>query len=206
MTSTKKKKQNGWKRSLIEWGVMGIIAAFIYAMGWHTEVIGTMQRAMLWTGLFDADTSKIETTKGPQLTSRDFNLALQTADGQQELLSKYKGKVIFLNVWASWCPPCVAEMPTIETLYDRVGQNPDIKFVMLSLDEKRQKAVNFMENKEFPMPYYFPASGIPNTFRSPYLPTTYVISPEGQIVYRKEGIADYSSLNFAQWMKDLAEK
>jgi thiol-disulfide isomerase/thioredoxin len=206
MSNTDQKKQNSWKRSFIEWGIMGIIAAIIYAMGWHTEVIGTMQRALLWTGLFDADTSKIETTNGPQLTSRDFNFALQTAAGEQQLFSEYKGKVIFLNVWASWCPPCVAEMPTIETLYDRVGQSPHIEFVMLSLDEKQQKAVDFMENKEFPMPYYFPASGLPNTFRSQYLPTTYVISPEGQIVYKKEGIADYSSLTFAQWMKELTAK
>jgi len=56
------------------------------------------------------------------------------------------------------------------------------------------------------MPYYFPRSQLPNKLQSQFLPTSYVISKEGQIVYKKEGIADYSSPNFAQWMRDLAEK
>lgn len=63
-----------------------------------------------------------------------------------------------------------------------------------------------MEGKEFPMPYYFPASGLPNEIQSQYLPTTYIISKEGHVIYKNEGIADYSSTNFAQWMIVQAEK
>jgi hypothetical protein len=97
-------------------------------------------------------------------------------------------------------------MPTIETLYDNVGDQENIRFILLSMDEQPQKAVDFMKRKDFSMPYYFPASSLPTEFRSQYLPTTYIISKEGQIVYKKEGIADYSSANFAQWMIELAQK
>lgn len=193
-----------WKRSLIEWGIIFAIGAVLFATGWHTEVLGTMQRAMLWTGLFDADTSQIATTDGPMLSEKDFRFAMETTDDQTVSLNDYRGDVVFVNVWASWCPPCVAEMPTIETLYDNVSDHDNIKFILLSMDEDPQKAVDFMEGKDFPMPYYFPASGLPNAFRSVYLPTTYIISKEGQVIYKKEGIADYSSANFAQWMRELA--
>jgi len=99
---------------------------------------------MLWTGLFDADTSQIATTKGPHLNSRDFNFALQVSDGNRTTLGNLKGQVLFVNVWASWCPPCIAEMPTIEKLYEAVGDNSNIKFILLSMDQNREKAVNFM--------------------------------------------------------------
>jgi thiol-disulfide isomerase/thioredoxin len=205
MNSTKESKTSGWKRSFIEWGVIFAVGAILYATGWHTEVLGTLQRGMLWTGLFDADTSQIENIDGPMLSDSDYRFTMKTVDGKTVSLNDYRGDVVFVNVWASWCPPCVAEMPTIETLYENVGSQENIRFILLSMDEKHQKAVNFMERKEFPMPYYFPASSPPSQFRSQYLPTTYIISKEGQVVYKKEGIADYSSTNFAQWMIELAQ-
>lgn len=204
MSESSTKDQTTWKRTLLEWGVIGAVAAFIYLMGWHTEVIGTMQRAMLWTGLFDADTSKIATTDGPMLSAADYNFSMENSEGEIVSLNDYRGEVVFVNVWASWCPPCVAEMPTIETLRENVSSNDNIRFILLSLDEERPKAIDFMEDKDFDLPYYFPASGLPDEFLSEYLPTTYVISKKGQVVYKKEGIADYSSANFAQWMRELA--
>ncbi len=199
-------KTSGLKRTLLEWGLIGVVIAILYTTGLHTEVLGTMQRALLWTGLFDADTSEIATTEGSFLSESDYHFALEKTNGETVSLSDYRGDVVFVNVWASWCPPCVAEMPTIETLYDNVDGEDNIRFILLAMDEEQQKAIDFMENKEFPMPYFFPASALPNHFRSQYLPTTYVLSKKGQIVYKKEGIADYSSPNFAQWLRELAQK
>lgn len=202
---TENNTKQTWKRSFIEWSVIFAIGAILYATGWHTEVLGNMQRTMLWTGLFNADTSEVATTDGPILSENDYRFTMSTSDGKTISLSDFRGDIVFVNVWASWCPPCVAEMPTIETLYENVSSKENIRFILLSLDEEQQKAVEFMEGKDFAMPYYFPASGLPNAFRSEYLPTTYIISKEGQVIYKKEGIADYSSANFAQWMRQLAE-
>lgn len=206
MTSKQKTKSSGWKRNLIEWGVILAIGATLYATGLHTEVLGTMQRAMLWTGFFDADTSQIENIDGPMLSNTDFRFSMETKNGETVSLSDFRGDVVFVNVWASWCPPCVAEMPTIETLYENVSDQENIRFILLSMDEDHQKAVDFMVGKEFSMPYYFPVSEMPSQFRSQYLPTTYIISKKGQIIYKKEGIADYSSPNFTQWMIELANR
>ncbi len=206
MSNEKENKKSALKKSLIEWSIIGSVIGLLYITGLHTEVLGTMQRAMLWTGFFDADTTEIATTEGAKLSDSDYLFAMQTKDGKTASLSDFRGEVVFINVWASWCPPCVAEMPTIETLYENVAGQPKIRFILLSLDDDRPKAVDFMEDRDFSLPYYFPASALPEAFRSQYLPTTYVLSKEGQIVYKKEGIADYSSPNFARWLMGLAEK
>ena len=206
MSTENNDSKSTWKRTLLEWTAIGSVVLLLYVTGLHTQVIGTLQRAMLWTGFFDADTSQIATTEGPHLSNRDYNFGLETSDGTQTSLGELKGQVLFVNVWASWCPPCVAEMPTIETLYEAVGDHPQITFVMLSMDQNRDKAVEFMESRDFTMPYHFPRSALPVKLQSQYLPTTYVISKKGQIVYKKEGIANYSSPNFAQWMRELATK
>lgn len=193
-------KKSGFKRTLMEWGGIAAVFAILYFTGLHTEVLGTMQRAMLWTGLFDAEAEEVTTTEGPMLTENAYNMPLTTPEGKQIRLSEFKGKVLFVNVWASWCPPCVAEMPTIETLYNSVSDNQEIKFLLISMDDKQKDAKDFMEGKDFPMPYYFPDSGMPSVFQSPYIPATYVVSKEGQIIYNHGGIADYSSDSFRNWL------
>ncbi|MFW6157345.1 MAG: TlpA family protein disulfide reductase [Balneolaceae bacterium] len=209
MSRTKNdKKRPNYKRTAIEWGVIGLILALLYFSGLHTPVIGTLQRAMLWTGFFDADTSRIATTDGAFLSENDFNFMMENEEGEETTLEDFRGEVVFVNVWASWCPPCVAEMPTIKKLHENVGggDSEGVRFILLSMDQERQKAIEFMENKDMDIPYYFPASPLPAVFQNEYLPSTYVISKEGQIVYEKEGIADYSSQNFALWMLELTEK
>lgn len=203
--SNEEDQKSGIKRELLEWGGIAAVIAILYFTGLHTQVLGTLQRAMLWTGIFDAETHEVTTTDGPVLSENAYKLQLQTAEGSQLSLRKHKGKVLFVNVWASWCPPCVAEMPTIETLYSNVSDNKDIEFLLISLDEKQKKARDFMEGKEFAMPYYFPVTAMPQVFRSPAIPSTYVVSKEGKVIYKREGIADYSTVGFQSWLVEQAE-
>ena len=205
--SNKKKgsKKSGFKRTLLEWGGIAAVIGILYVTGLHTVVLGTMQRAMLWTGLFDAEGQEVTTTDGPVLSESTYGLPMISPRGKEVELNDFKGKVLFVNVWASWCPPCVAEMPTIETLYNNVSDNEDIKFLLISLDEEPEKAVTFMKSRDLPMPYYFPTAGMPKVFQSPYIPSTYVVSKEGQIIFKKEGIADYSSDTFRDWLVEQAE-
>lgn len=196
----------GLKRTILEWlGILSVIAV-LYVSGLHTQVLGTLQRAMLWTGLFDAERTEVATADGPFLDNSDYSFAFVDDKGSRLDLQAYEGEVVFMNVWASWCPPCVAEMPTIETLYQEVSDHEDINFVILSLDQEPDKAAKFMKSRDFEMPYHFPASSLPEIFNSPYLPTTYVISKEGQVIYKKEGIADYSSPGYSKWLIELADK
>lgn len=199
------KNSTKWKKSLIELGIIGGIIVILYATGLHTQVLGTMQRALLWTGFFDA-TPGITSTEGPLLGGQALDFKMLTSENEEILLEEFIGSVIFINVWASWCPPCIAEMPTIETLYRDLDDQENIRFILLSMDEERERAVNFMEGGNFSLPYHFPESPVPLALRSGVLPTTYVISKQGQVVYKKEGIADYSRPAFRNWLLELSEE
>ncbi len=200
MSENQEKKKGGRiKREVTEIAVILSIAGFLYAMGWHTEVIGTLQRGILATGIFRPDVSVDES----EFVRAEFNMPLITIDGNRTNLREFEGKTIFLNFWATWCPPCIAEMPNIQKLYKDFESSEDIVFVMLSLDEDPEKARAFMERKEFSMPVYFLAGRQPGVYNSTVVPTTYVISPEGYIVTEKRGMANYNTVSFREFLAGL---
>lgn len=205
MKDSEKKKISNSQKNLIEWGVIIGVIGLLYLTGLHTQVIGTMQRALLWTGLMDANPSEVD-TRGIYLSDQDYNFVMTTSDNETLSLNDFRGSVIFVNVWASWCPPCIAEMPTIETLYNELKDHERIRFILLSMDEEQDRAVKFMESRDFETPYMFPGSQIPVALRGTVLPTTYVISKEGQLTYKKQGLADYSSPSFRNWLVELSEE
>ena len=104
-----------------------------------------------------------------------------------------------MNMWATWCPPCIAEMPDIHELYKDVASE-DIVFVMLSLDDDPQKAKDFIAQKKYTFPVYFLNSPLPKVYSSNSIPTTYVISPEGKIVSKNYGMANYNNSSFKKFL------
>jgi len=193
------KKKKGLKRELTEWGLILTLIGFLYFTGLHVPVIGNLQRVLLWTGLMSPDTNIEETS----FRSANYNVPLLTLEGESISLEKYRGKTIFLNFWATWCPPCIAEMPNIQSLYDELSDQENIIFVMASLDEDHQKAKNYLDRKKYSMPVYFLNGRKPGTYNSTVVPTTYIISPEGEIVLERRGMANYHSDEFKQFLINL---
>lgn len=205
MMKSDKKKISSKRKNLIEWGAIIGVITILYVTGLHVQVIGTMQRALLWTGLMDANPTEVN-KNGTFLSETDYRFTMVTPENKTLDLNDFRGSVIFVNVWASWCPPCIAEMPTIEVLYSELKAHENIHFILLSMDEEQERAIKFMENRNFETPYMFPVSQIPSALRGTVLPTTYVISKEGQVIYEKRGIADYSSSEFRNWLIELSEE
>jgi thiol-disulfide isomerase/thioredoxin len=116
-------------------------------------------------------------------------------------LASFKGKVVFINNWASWCPPCIAEMPSIQTLKEKLD-SPDIEFVMVSFDEKRDKATRFMEKRGFDFKVYFPGKSYP--YFTSAIPATFILDKQGKVVFKHEGMADYSGDEIVAKLKALA--
>ena len=182
------------KREIIEWVIFFLIVGGLYFTGYHTEVIGTLQRGVLMTGLF-------QPTKNETKIKADYTLVLADVNGNTVDLSQWKGQPIFLNLWATWCPPCIAEMPDINQLYLEV--NPSIKFAIISVDEDREKAIAFAKRKQFDFPIYFPKNELPKVYRSGAIPTTHVINSNGEIVVTQKGMAKYSSDIFIAFLRSL---
>lgn len=194
-----KSKKSSFKKELLQWSVLFVIGAGLYATGYHTEVIGKVQSVLLYTGILqpDTDESIIHGNKA------DYNMPLLTLDGERTSLSEFEGKTIFMNLWATWCPPCIAEMPNIQRLYDDIADE-NIVFVMASLDQEPQKARDFIARKGFTFPVYSVLAK-PRIYDSSVVPTTYVISPKGDIVMEHRGMAKYDTDDFKQFLRTVSD-
>lgn len=142
-----------------------------------------------------------ETEESGDYPAPDFTLTDQY--GQLHTLSDYKGKIVFLNFWATWCPPCRAEMPDIQALYEETQEDPDSDLVILGVafpghsgEEDVQGVADFLEENgytyptvmdtqaELIMPYYIMA-----------FPTTYMIDTDGNIYGYLSGSMDRETMD-----------
>lgn len=202
---TEKNKKKTW----IQYGIFAIVAITLYATGLHTEVIGFAQRGILATGLMNPNVKEItevrekdnETGALPEFEKADFSLKLMDRDGNITSLDALKGKVIFMNLWATWCPPCIAEMPSIDKLHKDMGD--EVAFVMLSLDKDFELAKAFDKRKGYNMPIYASASNLPPMYQSSAIPTTYVIDAKGNLALTHKGMADYNDEGFKKFLRSL---
>jgi len=134
--------------------------------------------------------SPSEIDKEDRTLLKDYNWNLTHLDSGTINLSKSEGKVVLINFWATWCPPCVAEMPELQELYDTYGDRVDFYFIT----NEAPNTINFfLEKKGYDLPVYLQTEPSPKVLASSSLPTTYVISKSGEIVMRKTGAASWNS-------------
>ena len=136
-------------------------------------------------------------------TLQDYNWNLQKINSEEINFSQSKGKVSIVNFWATWCPPCVAEMPSFQKLYDVYGEKVDFYFVT---SEKPEKIISFMAKNGYALPIYLQSYEAPKKLQSQALPTTYVISKTGEIVVDEEGAADWNSKKMHALLEQLLSK
>lgn len=114
-----------------------------------------------------------------------------------------KGHVVFVNNWASWCPPCIAEMPSIQALKKKLGGN-GVKFIMVSFDEDPEKAQAFVTKKGYDFEIFFPGAEYP--FVTSSIPATFILDKNGNTVSRHLGMADYNNDEIVKQLKTLANE
>ena len=137
------------------------------------------------------------------IETTSLNLTFKSVDGKIINLTEQKGKVVFINFWATWCSPCRAEMPSINSLYEKVRKEDKVVFLMVDADNKLAAANKFMKRRSFQLPVFGAVSAIPEQIFSGALPTTLIIDPNGKIVFQHSGMADYDRpevLNFINAM------
>jgi thiol-disulfide isomerase/thioredoxin len=130
----------------------------------------------------------------------DYNWPLTSLDSEVVNLSVSKGKVCIINLWATWCPPCIAEMPSLQNLYNRYGDKVDFYFVST---EPEEKLLAYKRKHEYNFPIYIQTYMAPEVLDSNSLPTTYVISKDGAIVVEKTGAARWDSKSVYEMIDQL---
>lgn len=117
-----------------------------------------------------------------------------------------RGKVIFINFWATWCAPCRAEMPSINKLYNTYKDSAHVVFLIVEVEGDRAKAEAFIKAEGLNLPLSFPNSDIPKEWLSGPIPTTLILDKEGNLAARHEGLADYSTPEVTKFIQDLINK
>jgi len=145
--------------------------------------------------------SRLEVPSFPSTLSADYDWTIQSLNGQDFKMIDTKGKVVFLNFWATWCPPCVAEMPSIQRLHEKL-KDDGVVFVCVS-NEETSKVSQFVKEKGLTFPIYTIRGTPPDVFKTRGIPATFILSPEGKIAYKHIGSAKWDDERSIDFIKGL---
>jgi len=140
-----------------------------------------------------------EVEKSEKLSSYDWDLKGLNAESIN--FNELENKVIFVNFWATWCPPCRAEMPMIQKLYD--DYKDKVAFVFVT-NEDWPIVEGFFNKNSYNLPVYNAVSAPPNSFtKTNSIPATYLIDKKGNILIAKTGSADWNSNKIRKLLDEL---
>ncbi|GAB4363488.1 MAG: hypothetical protein Kow00114_19620 [Kiloniellaceae bacterium] len=165
-----------------------------YAIGNEVVLDSAAWAAVLapYPSAADAAKAKIGIERGQRM----HDLVFTTAEGEKRKLSDYRGKIVVLHIWGSWCPPCQREMPSLSRLYASLKDNPAVAFVPIGVKETYSKSKRWADGYGFDLPYVdgdaadstlSTAEGRSIDFRdiANKVPTTYFLDRNGLVVFQR---------------------
>lgn len=160
------------------------------------HVMTGMNRAIMMRPAILPDNRQIPLGKS------DYQWMLTGLDGNALLLGSLQDRAVFLSFWATWCPPCRAELPDIQRLYERYGNR---LAMVLATDEDPETLRAFLKDHNYTFPVYRFTSPPPGVFRSASIPTTFLITPDGKISVKKSGAARWDGKFFSAYLDRILE-
>lgn len=129
-------------------------------------------------------------SKKEQIQLGPFIYNLENLDGEAVNTTLGDGNITFISYWATWCPPCIAELPSIDALYQDYGNK--VNFLMIS-DENPEKIKLFLQKKNFSVPAVISKMAPPKGLYEKTIPTNYIIDHTGKIVVKEIGASNWNS-------------
>lgn len=118
---------------------------------------------------------------------------LQDEEGHPRSLADYRGKVVLLNLWATWCPPCRAELPSLTQLAEELGNEPNFALVSLSVDDDWAAVKGFFKGQAPTFPVLLDKGArVSGSYGTTQFPESYVIDPSGKVIAKFTGARDWS--------------
>lgn len=198
-----KNKKKAWHWSNV---LFYVLLAWLAMTFIHSDFKAWTLRGLMKVGVFNPNANIEKAQKNAEYLDEALDFKIADINNNIISLKDLKSKVIFINFWADWCPPCKAEMPSIQELYNAFENNETVQFLLIDVDNNPEKALQYIEEKGYSFPLYFPVNSIPESIFTGTLPSTIVINKEGALVYHKKGIGNFSSNNFVQFIEELSKE
>jgi peroxiredoxin len=132
-------------------------------------------------------------------------ISLSTPEGKKISLKEFRGKLVLLNFWASWCAPCREEMPAMEKLYQEY-KDKNFSVFAIAVNDSKTDAVNFLKEHKITYPIALdPEAKVGQEYGAWGLPVTYLIGPKGEGLARGWGPADWHRAAARKLIKDLLD-
>ena len=132
------------------------------------------------------------------------DLLYRTLNGQPLHLASTKGKVVFLDLWGTWCIQCVAEMPTIQQLYNHYRNDPDVEFLIVSRMDSPSAVRAYARRNHLDLPFYLTHDDdIPPTMQLHQFPSTFLYDRNGRMVAKHTAAADWSAPSVITFIDNL---
>jgi len=132
-------------------------------------------------------------------------IVLPDISGKNHSLSHYRGKIILLNFWASWCAPCIHEMPSMEKLKSKVKKTIPFEIIAVNQGEEKETVKKFLKTKKHSFVFLLdPASDTSEKYGVDGLPASYIIDSRGKIRYAVYGGFDWNKKEVLEAIKKLA--
>ncbi|MGV8829164.1 MAG: TlpA family protein disulfide reductase [Breznakibacter sp.] len=128
--------------------------------------------------------------------------SITSLEGETVRLQFPSGKPALINFWATWCPPCIAELPALQRLYDQYQGKVDFYFIS---DEDPQTLKAFLEKKGYTIPVYTIGQNVEGKLHSRSIPATFLIAPNGRLIMNKTGAAKWDGNKVKKTINELLE-
>jgi thiol-disulfide isomerase/thioredoxin len=151
-------------------------------------------------------TATTESAAVQTLPAQFSGVVFKNMQGNSVDLASLADKVVFINFWATWCGPCIKEMPSLQAFYNKYQANPGVEFLVVEIDNRPDLAQKFVDEHKFTFPIYSAASQVPPTLLGQAIPTTVILDKKGDVAYRHEGMSDFVSGDFINLFEGILSK
>ncbi len=142
--------------------------------------------------------------KIPSSDASDFTL--MSAHGDDISLSDYDGKFVLLNFWATWCPPCVREMPALNDLHNKLNGSHSFEVVGVHVGPALATVKQFLKDRPVDFDIVIDKNMSLSSWPVAGLPTTFLISPSGKLIYQATGEREWASDEMVQFIQEIMKE
>lgn len=181
--------------------VLGVI---LYTTGYAGRFYSRLQNALIRTGVITPGRAEASDFERIEVDPESlYMMTLTDLQGEELTLGDFKEDVVLINFWASWCPPCIAEMPGLNQLYEKKKQ--EIGFLMITWDKDIERARQYRDGKGYTFPVYKTIGAVPAALRASSIPTTIILVKKEKAVYRHVGMIAFDDPSMGDFLTELRQ-